>query len=101
MNKPRPKSIALNNSAQPRVYRTFEDWEADQKRDLRTAEERGINVGASVMWRHRVNNVIITDRALVTAVSGDTITVQVKDVKERACKVHISEIVSNDDDRKR
>jgi hypothetical protein len=101
MNRPRPKSIALNNAAQQRVYRTYEDWQADQKRDTRSPAERGIDVGASVMWRHRVNNIIITDRVMVLAVSGNTITVQVKDVKERTCDVHVDEIVSTDDPSKR
>ncbi len=99
MNSTRPKSIALNN-AQPRIYRTFEDWQADQLRDTRTPEERGINVGGSVMWRHRTQgNIIITDRALVLAISGNNITVQVKDVREHTHQVHVNEIVSTEDER--
>jgi hypothetical protein len=80
------------------VYRTFEDWKADQERDTRTPEERGIRVGSSVMWRHKQDRVIVTDRALVLAISGDTLTLQVKDVQERTCSVHIREIVVSEDD---
>lgn len=98
MNNSRSRSIALN-SAQPRIYRTFEDWQAEQLRDKRTPEERGIRVGSSVMWRHKENGIIVTDRATVTAIAGNTITLQVKDVRERTCQADINEIVSNDDDK--
>lgn len=98
MSNTRSKSIALN-SAQPRVYRTFEDWQAEQERDTRTPEQRGIRVGSSVMWRHKHNGIIMTDRATVLAISGNTITLQVKDIKERTCSANVNEIVSNDDDR--
>lgn len=98
MSNTRPKSIALNG-AQPRVYRTYEDWLAEQARDKRTPEERGIRIGSSVMWRHKDNGIIVTDRATVTAISGNTITLQVKDVRERTCLADVNEIVSNDDDR--
>ncbi|BCX05688.1 MAG: hypothetical protein KatS3mg053_3626 [Candidatus Roseilinea sp.] len=98
MNNSRSKSIALN-SAQPRVYRTFEDWQAEQLRDKRTPEERGIHIGSSVMWRHRDNGIIVTDRATVIAISGNTITLRVKDVQERTCQADVAEIVVNDDDK--
>lgn len=78
-----------------RVYRTFEDWEADQKTDLRTAEQRGITVGAPVMWRHRNNNVIMTERAVVIAVDENKLTLQVKDVETRTCSADVNEIVTN------
>lgn len=98
MRNTRSKSIALGGGPQPRVYRTFEDWESEQQRDTRTPEERGIRVGSSVMWRHKQDRVIVTDRALVLAISGDTLTLQVKDVQERTCSVHVREIVTNEDD---
>lgn len=101
MRTTRPKSIALGTGPQPRVYRTFEDWESEQRRDSRTPEERGIRVGSSVMWRHKHNNVIVTDRALVLEIDGDMIKLQVKDIKERTCKVHVREIVTSDDDASR
>lgn len=93
----KPKSIALSNNAQ-RVYRTYEDWESEQKRDTRSPEERGIKVGSSVMWRHRTaNGVIVTDRAQVVAINEDRITLQVKDVREHSVEVHVNEIVTTDD----
>lgn len=95
----RSKSIALGNSQQQRIYKTFEDWEAEQRNDNRTPVERGIHVGSSVMWRYKQNRIIITDRAIVTAISGNTLTLQVKDVRERTCKAHIQEIVTNETDR--
>lgn len=95
----KPKSIALSNNAQ-RVYRTYEDWESEQKRDTRSPEERGIKVGSSVMWRHRTSNgIIVTDRAQVTAINDERITLQVKDVRERSVEVHINEIVTADESR--
>ncbi len=95
----KPKSIALSNNAQ-RVYRTYEDWESEQKRDTRSPEERGIKVGSSVMWRHRTGNgIIVTDRAQVTAINDERITLQVKDVRERSVEVHINEIVTADESR--
>lgn len=97
MRNSRSKSIALNG-AQPRVYRTYEDWKSEQERDSRTPEERGIRVGSSVMWRHMHNGIIVTDRALVLAIADATLTLQVKDVTEKICEAHISEIVSNSDD---
>jgi hypothetical protein len=96
---PRPKSIVLKNGVQPRVYQTFEDWQALQARDMRTPRERGIDIGSSVMWRHRANGIIATDRATVLAVAENTLTIQVKDIETRTCDVNIHEIVSNDDDR--
>jgi len=93
----KPKSIALSNNAQ-RVYRTYEDWESEQKRDTRSPEERGIKVGSSVMWRHRTENgVIVTDRAMVLAINEQLITLQVKDVQEHSVEVHVNEIVTTDD----
>jgi hypothetical protein len=94
MSNPRPKSIALGNGPQPRVYRTFEDWQAQQENDTRTPEERGIHVGSSVMWRRRQNKIIVTERATVTAISNNTLTLEVKDVETRTCKVDVREIVS-------
>jgi hypothetical protein len=91
----RPRSIALKGSPQLRVYRTFEDWEADQKSDPRTPEQRGIMVGAAVMWRHRSNKVIVTERAVVIAVDANRLTLQVKDVEARTCSADVSEIVTN------
>lgn len=92
----KPKSIALSNNAQ-RVYRTYEDWESEQKRDTRTPEERGIKIGSSVMWRHRTDNgIIVTDRAQVQAIKDDLVTLLVKDVQERSVEVHVNEIVTDD-----
>jgi hypothetical protein len=92
----KPKSIALSNNAQ-RVYRTYEDWESEQKRDTRTPEERGIKVGASVMWRHRTDNgIIVTDRAQVVGIRDDHVSLLVKDVQERTVEVHVNEIVTDD-----
>ena len=93
--KPRPRSIALKGSPQLRVYRSFEDWESDQRADLRTPEQRGIGVGTPVMWRHRNDRVIITERAIVMAVDNDVLTLQVKDVETRICSANVNEIVSN------
>jgi hypothetical protein len=89
----------LGNGSQPRVYRTFEDWESEQQRDTRTPEERGIRIGSSVMWRHKQGTVIITDRATVTAIAGNMLTLVIKDVKERTCTVDVREVVSNDNER--
>jgi hypothetical protein len=95
----KPKSIALSNNAQ-RVYRTYEDWESEQKRDTRSPEERGIKIGSSVMWRHRnAHGVIITDRAQVTAINDQHVTLQVKDVLEHTVEVHVNEIVTTDEGR--
>jgi len=99
MRSKQARSIALNSSAPQRVYRTFEDWESEQLRDTRTPEERGIQVGSSVMWRHRQNGIIMTDRAIVLAINNDMLTLQVKDVKERKSTVPLHEIVVNEDDR--
>lgn len=99
MKSPRSKSIALGNGSQPRVYRTFEDWESEQQRDTRTPEERGIKVGSSVMWRHKQNGIIVTDRATVTAISNNMLTLLIKDVKERTSTVDVREVVSNDNER--
>jgi len=99
MKSPRSKSIALGNGSQPRVYRTFEDWESEQQRDTRTPEERGIKIGSSVMWRHKHNGIIVTDRATVTAISDNKLTLLIKDVKERTTTVDVREVVSNDNER--
>ncbi|MCL4505805.1 MAG: hypothetical protein M1434_09890 [Chloroflexi bacterium] len=93
--KARPRSIALKGSPQLRVYRSFEDWEAEQRLDLRTPEQRGIGVGSPVMWRHRNGRIIITERAIVTAVHNNELTLQVKDVETRICSADVGEIVSN------
>lgn len=94
----RPSSIALN-SGQQRVYRSFEDWQSEQQSDTRTPEERGLSIGSSVMWRHKHNGIIVTDRATVQAISGDMLTIVIKDVQERTCTVNIREIVASADDR--
>jgi hypothetical protein len=99
MNYSRCKSIVLNNSANPRIYRTFQDWQAEQLLDVRTPEQRGISVGSPVMWRYMHNRVIVTDRATVVAIAGDTLTLLVKDVRDRTCNAHIREIVNSKDDR--
>ena len=101
MRSKQPRSIALNSNAPQRVYRTFEDWESEQRRDTRTPEERGIQVGSSVMWRHRHNGIIMTDRAIVLAIANDMLTLQVKDVKEHKSTVPLHEIVVSEDDRKK
>jgi hypothetical protein len=89
------KSIALGQSASDRVFRSYADWQAEQARDERTPAERGIQVGGSVMWRHERNNVIVTDRAIVTAIDGHTLTITVKDVKDYTKKIHVREVVDN------
>jgi hypothetical protein len=99
MRTTRPKSIVLKSGQQPRVYRTYEDWQAEQKRDTRTPSERGIRVGSAVLWRHKQNGIILSDRVTVLAIHNNTLTVTVKDVKERTCDIDISEVVANDDDR--
>jgi hypothetical protein len=88
----------LKSSPQTRIYRTYEDWQAEQKADKRSPEERGIRVGSPVMWRHKHNGIIVTDRAIVLDISGNTLHIQVKDVKERKTKVDISEIVISQDE---
>ncbi len=95
----RPKSIVLKSGYQPRVYRTYEDWLATQKLDKRTPDERGIRVGSPVMWRHKHNGIIISDRVTVLAISDNTLTVSVKDVKERTCKIHVDEVAGEEDRR--
>ena len=97
--KPRPKSIALKRGYQPRVYKTFEDWQSDQKRDSRTPEQRGIKVGGSILWRHRANKIILTERATVLSIKDNTLTISIKDVKTRTVTVDIHEIVNSSDDR--
>ncbi|NJM40324.1 MAG: hypothetical protein HC853_05945 [Anaerolineae bacterium] len=99
MRTSRPKSIVLKGGAQPRVYRTFEDWQAEQKLDTRTPNERGIRIGSAVMWRHKHNGLILSDRATVLAINHNTLTVTVKDVKQRTCDIDISEVVVNEEDR--
>ncbi len=99
MSNTRPRSIVLKGGHQPRIYRTYEDWQAQQQNDTRTAEQRGIRVGSPVMWRHKHNDIIITDRATVLSISNETVTLKVKDVHDRTCNAHISAIVSSEDDR--
>jgi hypothetical protein len=98
MNKAKPRSIVLKNGPQAREYRTFEDWQAEQGRDERSPEERGIKVGSSVMWRHRHNGIIVTERATVSSITDSTLTLEVKDVKTRTCSAHIREIVNTADE---
>ncbi len=83
----------------PLARRTFDEWQADQQRDTRTPSQRGIEVGTPVMWRYRNGRVIITERATVTAISGNTLTIRVKGVEERTCDVPLQEIVGSDEDR--
>ena len=97
--RPRPKSIVLKRGYQPRVYRTYEDWLATQKLDTRTPSERGIHVGSPVMWRHKHNGIIISDRVTVLAITDNMLTVSVKDVKERTCKIHVDEVAGEEDRR--
>jgi hypothetical protein len=99
MRTSRPKSIVLKSNPQNRVYRTFEDWQAEQKLDTRTPQERGIRIGSAVMWRHRHNGLILSDRVTVMDIVDNTLTVTVKDVQERVCQIDISEVVANEDDR--
>ncbi len=96
----KPKSIVLKNGP-GRVYRTYEDWLVAQEQDKRTPEQRGIKVGGLVMWRHRNNSIITTDRAMVLAITGSTVTIQVNDMVVRTCDVDVREIVSSDDSRSR
>ena len=79
--------------------RTYEDWQAEQQADIRTPEERGIRIGSPVMWRHRTDRIITTERAIVLAIEDHTLTLQVKDVETRTCTVDIAEIVSSQFDR--
>ena len=95
----RRKSIVLGGAASQRVYRTFEDWQAEQLLDLRTPAERGIQIGSPVMWRHRHKKVIVTDRAIVMEIDGNRLTIRVKDIEERTCRIHVREIVNRTDDR--
>lgn len=97
MNNSRPRSIVLKGGPQPRVYRTFEDWQAEQKLDKRNPEERGIRVGSPIMWRHKHNGIIVTDRATVLAISESTLTIQVKDVREHQREIDVSEVAIEDD----
>ncbi len=96
---PKPKSIVLRNGTTTRVYRTFEDWQAAQDLDKRTPEQRGIKVGGPVMWRHRNDGIITTDRATVVAITANIVTIRVSDVVVRTCDVDVCEIVNSDDDR--
>jgi hypothetical protein len=93
------KSIVLKGSqpSQPTVYATFKDWQDKQARDTRTPEERGIKVGAAVLWRHKRNKIIVTDRATVQEVRGNKLILQVKDVDAKIVTVHVREIVSSED----
>lgn len=95
----KPKSIVLNYRTVQRVFSTFADWQAKQQLDERTPAQRGIGIGSSVMWRYMRNNVITTDRGIVLAISGDTLTLQIKDVQDRTGSADIHEIVSNTEDR--
>lgn len=95
----RRKSIVLNSATSQRVYRTFEDWQADQLLDQRTPTERGIQVGSPVMWRHMHKKVIVTDHAIVLEIVEDRLTIRVKDVKERTCTIHVREVVNRTDVR--
>jgi hypothetical protein len=90
-----PQNNRSDSGQQLHPAHTFEDWQADQKADARTPEERGIHIGSPVMWRHRANRVITTERATVLAIELNTLTLQVKDVESRTCTADISEIVIN------
>ncbi len=93
------KSIVLKGSqpSQPTVYATFKDWQDKQARDTRTPEERGIKVGSAVLWRHKRNKIIVTDRATVQEMRGNKLILQVKDVDAKIVTVHVREIVSSED----
>lgn len=93
--------VEYKNGAPTRLYQTFDEWQAAQELDPRTPEQRGIKIGAPVMWRHRTGVVITTDRATVLAISANVLTIQVNDVQTRTCDVNIHEIVNNEDDRMR
>ena len=95
----KPKSIVLNYRTVQRVFSTFAEWQAKQQLDLRTPAQRGIGIGSSVMWRYMRNNIITTDRGIVLAISGDTLTLQIKDSQERTGSADVHEIVSNTEDR--
>lgn len=97
--KNRRKSIVLRGSQPPQIYRTYRDWQETQKRDNRTAHERGIQIGSPVLWRHKTKHIIVTDRAIVTAISpsGKTLTLQVKGVQDTSVSVHVREIVIGED----
>jgi hypothetical protein len=92
---PQPQVNQPEGSQQLHPTHTFEDWQADQQADARTPEERGIHIGSPVMWRHRANRIITTERAIVLAIEANTLTLQVKDVESRTCTADISEIVIN------
>jgi hypothetical protein len=94
--KYKPKSIVLNGSSQPRVFKTHADWEREQAEDKRTPEQRGIRIGSVVMWRHRSGHIILTDRAVVTAITGNNLTISVKGALEVKHTVPIREIVDNE-----
>jgi hypothetical protein len=95
MQKPRNQSIVLKGSPTAQVYRSFEDWQAEQQADLRTLAQRGIQIGSMVMWRYRADGVITTERAIVLAIEDQTLTLQVKGVEVRTCTAHVNEIVSS------
>ncbi len=95
----RSKSISLNHRTAQSNHISFADWQAKQKSDSRTPSQRGISVGSTVMWRYMKNNIIITDRAVVTAIDGETLTLAIRDLKERTGTAHLHEIVSSGDDR--
>lgn len=89
-----PKNGSYRSGYAVREQRTFEDWQADQEGDLRTAEQRGICVGSQVMWRRRTpNNIILTERATVVAIAENMLTLLVKDVKAHTVQAQLREIV--------
>jgi len=95
----RQRSIALNNAASQRIYRTFADWQAEQLLDERTSTQRGLQVGSCVMWRHMHGKLIVTDRAtILEMLDGDRLLVRVKDVSEYTCDIHMREVVNRSDD---
>jgi hypothetical protein len=97
MNKSRPRFVKDEKKQEPHLptHQTFEEWQTEQQRDARTPEQRGIKIGTSVLWRHRANLVIVTDRATVVAIQDNTLTLQVKDVETRICVADVHEIVDN------
>ena len=90
---PQRKFTAQQGTLPTSVPHTFEDWQTEQLLDARSPEERGIHIGSAVMWRHRQGNVIMTDRATVTAVMDNELTLLVKDVQAHTCHAHVHEIV--------
>ena len=98
MKPKQPKSIVLGHASSATVFRTFEDWQADQLKDTRPPAARGINVGMPVLWRHKKGKLVLTERAIVLAIKDMTLTIEVKDVTIHTQKVHVNEIFKGGDE---